>query len=72
MHGGKSNYDDGDDIILIIKKLIMMVVMIREHLLKKGMFSFGHCPNYLSPLPLFRATCTSFSAVKAIYIYCIF
>ena len=26
-------------------------VIIREHLLKKRMFSFGHCPNYLSPLP---------------------
>ena len=24
-------------------------VVIREHLLKKRMFSFGHCPNYLSP-----------------------
>ena len=29
---------------------------------KKRMFSFGHCPNFLSPPPLtpFRATCTSF------------
>ena len=44
-------------------------LIVREHLLKKRMFSFGHCPNYL---PLFRATCTSFSAVKAKYIYCIF
>ena len=24
---------------------------IREALLKKKMFSFGHCPNYLSPPP---------------------
>ena len=36
------------------------------------MFSFGHCPNYLSPLPFFRATCTSFSAVIKEYIKCIF
>ena len=35
--------------------------ILREHLLKKRMFSFGHCPNYLSPpLTPFRATCTSF------------
>ena len=27
------------------------------------MFSFGHCPNYLSPLPPIRATCTTFLAV---------
>ena len=36
------------------------------------MFSFGHCPNYLPPLPIFRATCTSFSAVKYKCLYCIF
>ena len=24
-------------------------ISLREHLLKKGMFSFGHCPNYPSP-----------------------
>ena len=35
-----------------------LLFVIREHLLKKRMFSFGHCPNY--PLPPFRATCTSF------------
>ena len=29
---------------------------------RKKMFSFGHCPNYLSspPLPPIRATCTTF------------
>ena len=27
---------------------------------EKKMFSFGHCPNYLSPLPPIRATCTTF------------
>ena len=26
-------------------------VRIREELLQKRMFSFGHCPNYLSPPP---------------------
>ena len=25
------------------------LMTVREHLLKKRMFSFGHCPNYLSP-----------------------
>ena len=24
------------------------VFVVRKHLLKKRMFSFGHCPNYLS------------------------
>ena len=27
---------------------------LREHLLQKRMFSFGHCPNYLPPSPQFR------------------
>ena len=40
-------------------------VRIREPLLKKKMFSFGHCPNYLPPpLPPFRATFTPFSAIR--------
>ena len=28
------------------------------------MFSFGHCPNNLPPLPPIRATCTTFFDVK--------
>ena len=27
----------------------VLMTGLREHLLKKRMFSFGHCPNYLSP-----------------------
>ena len=36
-----------------------MLIVIRKgspHV-KKKMFSFGHCPNYLPPI---RATCTTF------------
>ena len=47
------------------------IISVREHLPGKKMFSFGHCPNYLS-LPPIRATCTTFSAVKKEYIKCIF
>jgi len=43
--------------------------MIREHLLEKRMFSFGHCPNYLPPSPIsgnlyifFRTSKTAFCA----------
>ena len=38
---------------------------VREHLLKKRMFSFGLCPNYLPP---FRASCTSFLGSMAIHL----
>ena len=38
---------------------------------KKECFLSG-IARITSPLPLFRATCTSFSAVKDKYIYCIF
>ena len=44
---------------------------LREHLLKKECFLSG-IARITSPRPLFRATCTSFSAVKKEYIKCIF
>ena len=37
---------------------------LREHILQKRMFSFGHCPNYLSPPPPNRTSCTTFLDVK--------
>ena len=46
---------------------------LREHLLKKECFLSGIARiTSPPPLPLFRATCTSFSAVKKEYIKCIF
>ena len=39
---------------------------------KKECFLSGIAQIPSPPPPLFRATCTSFSAVKAKYIYCIF
>ena len=44
----------------------LRVLQVREVLLREKMFSFGHCPNYLSPPPLppIRATCTIFLDVK--------
>ena len=59
----------GGSELLRRRKLIFTFTQgcIREHLLQKRMFSFGHCPNFLSPPP-FRATCTSFSAIKNKYI----
>ena len=35
-----------------------------EHLFNKKMFSFGHCPNYLSPRPPIWATWSFFPDVK--------
>ena len=34
--------------------------LVREHLTEKKLISFGHCPNYLTPLPPIRASCTTF------------
>ena len=48
---------------------IFTILNTKGSLPEKKMFSFGHCPNYLSPpLTPFRATCTSFLAVKNEYI----
>ena len=37
---------------------------IREHLTGEKSISFGHCPDYLPPLPPIRASCTTFLDVK--------
>ena len=40
--------------------LFHSLIKVREHLPEEKLISFGHCPNYLSPLPPNRASCTTF------------
>ena len=49
------NEEDQDGFVVFDREEIASVstliyhVIVREHLPKKRMFSFGHCPNYLPP-----------------------
>ena len=54
-----SDTDDNDSIMISLK-------VVREDINSKKKFSFGHCPNPLTPPPLtpIRATWSSFLDVK--------